>query len=227
MRIALIALSCLVPLLVSPPGRSAAADVDGGPLVAGLRDVNRDGKLEILCFGDSVTKGSGRGTYPGMLRRLLENRAQVTNQGIFGERTVEGRVRLLKLLANDHFDYVLVLEGINDRCKPDVDTAGNLRQMITDVRASGAVPLVGTLFAWSEKGTGADRSCLPATNAAIRELPATTLEFAKLIENRWSELLLDELHPNTRGYTVLANEAFRALHVASDAMAASGSAGAR
>jgi hypothetical protein len=87
MRLVLLAAFYVLPLLALPSTYGDASDAGPRTPIAGLRDVNGDGKLVILCFGDSVTKGSARGTYPGMLRRLLENQAKVGNAGIFGERT--------------------------------------------------------------------------------------------------------------------------------------------
>ncbi len=205
--------------MAAPPRRSTRRLVvallvlaSAGCWRPGLRDVNGDGTIVILCFGDSITQGSLRGVYPSRLETLLEGRASVLREGVTGEATSEGRARLAEVLADSAPDYVIILEGINDGCNVPVDVVvENLRAMVSAVRAHGAVPLLGTVFVSSDLMGGFWRECAARINVAMRALDAQRIDFAGAIGERWDELTVDGLHPNSRGVDVLATRAAKAL----------------
>jgi lysophospholipase L1-like esterase len=186
--------------------------VAGGCSRPGLRDVNGDGTIVVLCFGDSLTQGSLRGAYPSRLETLLAGRAEVLRHGVIGEATTAGRARLAQVLAGSAPDYVIVLEGINDGCNvpPDV-VVDNLRAMVHAVRARGAVPLLGTVFVSPREMGGYWRECALRINDGMRALDAQRVDFAAAMGDRWDELTIDGLHPNARGVDVLARQAADAL----------------
>jgi lysophospholipase L1-like esterase len=178
----------------------------------GLRDVNHDGEVVVLCFGDSITFGSMRGVYPTRLRTLLEGRAQVLREGVTGEATAAGRERLQEVLARTAPDYAIILEGINDGCDVPADVVvEHLRAMVHAVRARGAVPLLGTVFVSPDQMGGYWRLCADRINVAMRALDVQRVDFAAAMGNRWDELTVDGLHPNSRGADVLAQRAKEAL----------------
>jgi lysophospholipase L1-like esterase len=179
-----------------------------------LVDVNADGKVVVLCFGDSVTLGGARGAYPAWLRSYFVPSVQVINQGKYGEWTADGVKRLAPLLEQLHPDYVIILEGVNDAvregCANIAATENNFKQMIDQIRGVGAIPFVGTIFAAPSYVGDAGERCIDRINQMIRELPVEQIDFAVRIRGH-AELMLDGLHPNNRGYELLARQALEAL----------------
>jgi lysophospholipase L1-like esterase len=120
-----------------------------------LEDLNNDGKILLMAFGDSITAGVGDGPdaenfprppagYPLRLQSLLG--LPVVNDGDPGERTIEGLRRLRRDLETLAPDFVILLEGTNDVEDGDADEAlDNIQSMIDSVFASGAQPLLGTI----------------------------------------------------------------------------------
>src|SRR5262249_5896457 len=147
-----------------------------------LTDINRDGRIDVICFGDSLTAGGMQGAYPADLRDRLPEGTNVVNLGRFGEVTAHGRPRLRDALEKQRADYVIILEGVNDDCDNPEATFTNLKAMATNVREKGAVPLVGTLFV-SPKKTGEEKQrCYEALNARILEMPGMVpVDFAATI----------------------------------------------
>ncbi len=80
---------------------------------------------KYIAFGDSITYGCGYGTcehdppigYPPRLEKLLAQRigpSQVVNQGVPGEETREGILRIASVLESEKARYILLNEGTND-----------------------------------------------------------------------------------------------------------------
>ena len=174
--------------------------------------MNGDGKITVLCFGDSITLGSLRGAYPGRLGTLLEGGAEVLREGVTGEATAAGRERLGEVLSRTAPDYAIILEGINDGCNVPADVVvENLRAMVQAVRARGAVPFLGTVFVSPGQMGGFWHQCADRINAAMRGLDVQRIDFAAAMGERWDQLTVDGLHPNARGVDVLAQRAKEAL----------------
>jgi len=134
----------------------AACNRDKGLSHLALEDVNHDGKIVILAFGDSITRGvgdgpqpgntpPGTGGYPPRLQQLLG--VTVINDGHSGERTTEGLLRLQRDVNDIHPDYAIILEGTNDLLGGEDShrAVENMRSMIHEVRAAGAVAILGTV----------------------------------------------------------------------------------
>jgi lysophospholipase L1-like esterase len=136
----------------------AACSHDGGsdPSSLALEDVNHDGRIVVLTFGDSITRGVGDGPRPGdtppgsagyplRLQTLLG--VTIINDGHSGERTTEGLQRLQRDVKDTHPDYAILLEGTNDLLVGDDPhrAVDNMRSMIDTVRAAGAIPILGTV----------------------------------------------------------------------------------
>jgi lysophospholipase L1-like esterase len=134
----------------------------GGSSGVGLEDLNQDGQIVILAFGDSITRGVGDGPsaestppssvagYPARLQPLLAFETTlpltVVNDGSSGERTRTGVARLQRDLGRTPADYVILLEGANDVQEGDVQGATDRMQaMINAVFGVGAQPLLGTI----------------------------------------------------------------------------------
>ena len=183
-------------LLVSPVNPAyACPDVDG------LVDLNCDGQVTIVCFGDSITEGWGDNWigYPGRLQILLPN-VRVFNFGISGEKTPVGRQRAPSVFsAVSNPDYAIILEGVNDFFLPNPNassTRNNLLNIVSTAQASGAIALLGTLTAVKR---GYQIGWVNDVNAQIR--PFTLIDFYSLGDGIISS---DLLHPNGAGYQVMA-----------------------
>jgi hypothetical protein len=59
-----------------------------------FRDVNGDGRIVVLCFGDSISGPTFYGSYPMWLRAYLTKFAEVVNSYQGGEATEDGKQRL-------------------------------------------------------------------------------------------------------------------------------------
>ncbi len=211
----------------------AACNRDRGGSHA-LEDVNHDGKIVLLAFGDSITRGMGDGPQPGhtppgtggyplRLEKLLG--VKVMNDGSSGERTAEGLPRLQRDVADTHPDYAILLEGTNDLLGGESSSRAvdNMRSMVHSVRAAGVVPILGTITPFCcdiEKRH--PRSATLAYNDALRALAAS--EGVKLVDfyaayaggpgdaydaNRGLIHSPEGLHPTAAGYDAMAEAARR------------------
>lgn len=134
---------------------------DGDSSGIGLTDLNQDGQIVVLCFGDSITAGVGDGPsprsdprppsgYPGRLQQLLIPKARVplvvVDDGRPSEQTPAGLRRLRRDLGLTPVDYAILLEGANDIQNGHASRAlTNTQAMIDAVFQAGALPVVGTL----------------------------------------------------------------------------------
>lgn len=163
-----------------------------------------NGEAVLLAFGDSLTHGTGAGTdeaYPAVLAGLLGR--EVVNAGVSGEVSAAGLKRLPELLAEYQPALVILCHGGNDflRRLDRAEVIGNLREMIALCQESGAevllvgVPQVG-LFLSADPlyGELAEEFALPYEEKAL----------AKILSER--ELKSDQIHPNARGYALLAEK---------------------
>jgi acyl-CoA thioesterase-1 len=149
-KIVFPALTIFVVLLVA-----ACTGGGNGQSGSALEDVNHDGKIVILAFGDSITRGVGDGPdphdtppapagYPLRLMNLLN--VTVIDDGNPGEQTSDGLPRLRRSLAANNPDYAIILEGTIDVLSGETSQAvNNIRSMIDSVFAAGAVPILGTI----------------------------------------------------------------------------------
>ncbi|WP_165234312.1 SGNH/GDSL hydrolase family protein [Aquisphaera insulae] len=80
-----------------------------------------DGKIRILCYGDSLTDGPPRGDWPARLHRLLAERPaspaasyEVVNAGVSGYSSHQGLLRFLQDVDRFQPNLVVVSYGWND-----------------------------------------------------------------------------------------------------------------
>lgn len=186
-----------------------------------------------LGFGDSITVGDGARTtdgYRDVLEQLLQQhfgRAQVITDGVGGTRTPAGVDRIGQSLTRHRPAYTLILYGTNDwnraswECRTTYvcDTTENLRYMIGVAESVNSLPVVGTIppanpdgfaaaerNAWVAKMNDLIRSLARAEGAAVADIHGAFLREANV-----PGLFADHVHPNDRGYQVIAAEFFRAI----------------
>lgn len=201
----------------------------GGGHGVGLEDLDGDGQIVILAFGDSITRGQGDGDSPddippanvaGYPARLqAATGVLVFNAGRPGEQTSAGKARLRNLLQQSSEDYVVLLEGANDiERRNDGEALQNLQSMIEMVFADGAMPMIGTLtpsccnhthsvpanhvIAFNDQVRAmAQSNGIPLVDFNLAFVPDQTLPF-----DETSGLIHVEegLHPTSAGYDLMA-----------------------
>lgn len=155
----------------------------------------------IVCFGDSVTAGVGRGRGPSYPERLAaELGVPVVNAGVPGDTAEQGLARIDAVMEND--PWLVVIEfGGNDILHqiPVSRTETALNGIVERVLDGGAVPLLigihgpfgGTHEEMFERiASRYDAPLLPDTLDSILQTPA---------------LKSDPIHPNGSGYQDLAD----------------------
>jgi acyl-CoA thioesterase-1 len=185
-----------------------------------------------MAFGDSITQGDGsrgRRGYRDELQALLAGRfgrAAILNEGVTGTDSERGLARLPDSLARQRPAFALIHYGTNDwngfGCRTLCGTAENLRRMVRVCRDARTLPVIATLVpanpAYEERLASARNAWIVATNAEIRAMAAAEgvsladLHAAFVREDPAFEgLFSDHVHPNDRGYALMAAELFRAL----------------
>jgi acyl-CoA thioesterase I len=156
----------------------------------------------ILAFGDSLTFGTGANdeeSYPAQLERLIGRR--VVRAGVPGEVTAQALVRLPGALDEHAPRLLLLCIGGNDflRRAGNAQAESNVRAMVKLARSRNiGVVLIGT----PEPGLFVTP---PAFYAGIAEEFALPYE-AGVIGEVLKDVALksDPIHPNARGYRVIA-----------------------
>ena len=168
-----------------------------------------DSSANILAFGDSLTEGYGvkeAESYPAYLTELTNR--NVINAGISGEVSKNGLRRLPGLLDMHEPDLVVICHGGNDILKKQSMSAmkANVMEMIALSQAAGAdVILLGVpnfgLF-------------LSSHDVYVEIAEQTGVVFLdELIPDILSDnsLKSDTVHPNAKGYQVMAETIFNTL----------------
>ncbi|MDX2451828.1 arylesterase [Desulfosarcina sp.] len=162
----------------------------------------------IVCFGDSLTYGTGASKgmdYPAQLSRMIG--LPVMNAGVPGDTTTRALKRLNGVLDRQPRVVLITLGGNDLKNGISRQTAfDNLRAIIRSVQAEGALVIIGGIeIPFYGKGFG----------GAYRELAEET--GSVLIPNVFDgimgtrSLMSDPIHPNSQGYTVMAQHFYRAL----------------
>lgn len=156
----------------------------------------------VLAFGDSLTHGTGAAateSYPAQLERLIGRR--VVRAGVPGEVSAAALARLPGVLEAHAPKLLILCIGGNDflRNLSKSAAARNVREMVRLTRERGVdVVLIGT----PEKGITLTP---PGFYAEIAEHFAIPYE-GKVIGQvlRDTALKSDPIHPNARGYRLIA-----------------------
>jgi lysophospholipase L1-like esterase len=174
--------------------------------LAGCSDAPRLARLApgavVLAFGDSLTFGTGAAeteSYPAQLERLAGRK--VVRAGVPGEVSAQALARLPSALEEHQPKLLVLCIGGNDflRNISKAQVAENVRKMIALAKASGAdVLLVGT----PEKGLTVTPPGFYAEIAKEFRVPYDGKVVGEILRN--SELKSDPIHPNARGYRLMA-----------------------
>lgn len=160
------------------------------------------GGRAIIAFGDSLVEG--RGATPGndfvsLLSKRL--RVRIVNAGRSGDTTGTALQRLDRDVLSRNPRIVIVLLGGNDflRRVPVEQTFANLQAIVKRIRSRGAaVVLVGVSIGLISDPYGSAYEQL-AREAAAGLVPDV---LDGILGRR--ELMADAIHPNDRGYEIMA-----------------------
>ena len=193
----------------------------------------------IVTIGDSITAGypyypriEGNGCappcggYQPMLQNLLRTAGKdvlVRNYGVRGAISADGAGRIEDILDSSNPTFVLIMEGTNDLLFLSAETVRkNLAYMVDAAIARGEIPVLGTIPPDIHNSTRNIGKPIAKANALIRQLAnernvALADHYDALISN-WHELTWDGLHPNGKGYEVMARTWFKPLNERISAM---------
>ena len=164
----------------------------------------------ILCFGDSLTFGTGASpseSYPARLKSVLG--CTIINAGVPGETTHDGIRRFTKLLDQHQPQLVILCEGGNDflRKMPSSETEENLSRMIKEAQFRNVEVL---LLGVPKPGLLVATSVIYVELAEQHNIALLEDNIADILSN--NALKSDYVHPNATGYQILANTIFEKLN---------------
>jgi len=163
----------------------------------------------IICFGDSLTSGTGAGRemdYPSQLSRMIAG--PVINAGVSGDTTAHALKRLERDVLSKSPDIVLITLGGNDLKNGVARDAAfeNLKAIVDSIQITGARVVVGGLsFPIRDRGFGRAYQELADETGAV--LIPNILE--GIMGNR--KLMSDPIHPNDAGYKIIAERFYEAI----------------
>jgi acyl-CoA thioesterase I len=162
----------------------------------------------IICFGDSLTYGTGAAKgmdYPSQLSRLIG--VEIINAGVPGDTTAKALNRINEII-NMNPRIVLITLGGNDlKNKMNKESVfENLEQIIHTIQQKGALVILGGIDVpvW---GRGFGRAYVELSEKTGAVLVQNI--FKDIMGN--SNLMSDLIHPNSQGYTIMANHFYEAL----------------
>ena len=163
----------------------------------------------LLAFGDSLTYGTGANeneSYPAQLARISGRR--VVREGVPGEVSATGLARLPAALDEHRPRLLILCHGGNDflRRLPKERAAENLRAMIRLARSRGVdVLLIGT----PEIGFTLTPPAFYADVAKQFGVPYEGEVMTRILRD--GSLKSDQIHPNAKGYLLMAERVFDLL----------------
>ena len=162
----------------------------------------------IICFGDSLTYGTGAAKgmdYPSQLSRMIG--VEIINAGVPGDTTATALNRIDELIEMNPRIVLITLGGndLKNRVKKEM-VFKNFEKIINIIQDNGALVILGGIDVpfW---GRG--------FNKVYVELSEKTGYV--LIQNIFKDILgepglmSDKIHPNSQGYTIMANHFYKAL----------------
>jgi acyl-CoA thioesterase-1 len=177
------------------------------PSAHAIRNAAPTGKT-IVCFGDSLTYGTGAGKgqdYPSQLSALMGR--PVVNLGVPGNTTGQALARIDTVIEKEPRVVLVTLGGNDLKNRVSKEIAfKNLELIINKIQDQGALVVIGGIdIPFYGRGFG----------AAYEELAVKT--GSVLIPNVYtdimgrSKLMSDPIHPNGAGYTILARHFYEAV----------------
>lgn len=165
-----------------------------------ITNIDSRGK-NIIFFGDSITAGMGAGRgedFPGLIAKMTDG--PVINAGVSGDTTRDALKRLDRDVLKRDPLIVLVEFGANDYFVkiPIEETMDNLDRMAAAIQEEGAMVVL------MEIKMGLFDQYLPGFKKLARKRNAYLMpNILKGISGK-RELMDDQIHPNKKGYQIIA-----------------------
>jgi lysophospholipase L1-like esterase len=214
-------------------GNPSAVTAQTAPRLMGSLPLDEN---KYAGIGDSITFGyvdfypfPERGYIPRLDAILNANfgSQRVINEGLGGEVTAEGLVRIDKVFIADLARYILIMEGTNDVIFTDISmdsAAFNLSEMVRKCLAVGAFPVIATIlprYDWYGVQT-LYRDRLLSLNTKIRKIAvdqsvplvdmySAFMNYTPISGGVLSLLSLDLKHPSDKGYQFMAEAWFSGI----------------
>lgn len=173
-----------------------------------IRNAHPSGE-NIICFGDSLTFGTGASPgkdYPSQLSEMVS--LPIINAGVPGDTTAGALARLEQDVLSRSPRIVLITLGGNDLKNrvPKDEAFRNLKTIITSIQDQGALVIVGGIdIFFFGRGFGDAYADLCEEVGAV--LIPNILE--SILGN--SALMSDSIHPNDAGYAIMAQKFYEAM----------------
>lgn len=159
----------------------------------------------IVAFGDSLVYGQGATKGNDFVSQLSTKLGRdIINLGVSGNTTSDGLLRVDEVLKEDPGTVILLLGG-NDYLRqiPKEETEKNLETLIKTFEDSGAVVvLLGVRGGVLKDGREEMYEALSKKYKTVYVQDVLEGVFLK------PELMSDGIHPNDKGYTIIANRLF-------------------
>ncbi len=171
-----------------------------------IKNENPQGNA-IVCFGDSLTYGTGAAKgmdYPSQLSRLIH--MEVVNAGVPGDTTALALKRVDAVIGLNPRIVLITLGGndLKNRVKKEV-AFKNLERIVTRFQDHGALVIIGGIKIplWGKGFNDAYEDLAKKTGSVL--IP----NIFKDIMGK-SGLMSDAIHPNQKGYTLMAQHFYKA-----------------
>jgi acyl-CoA thioesterase I len=162
----------------------------------------------IICFGDSLTFGTGASKnmdYPSQLSRMISK--PIINAGVPGDTTETAMTRIEQDVLSRSPRLVLITLGGNDLKNriPRETVYQNLKHIILSIQNQGALVIVGGIdIPFWGRGFGEMYEDVCRQTGAVL-IPNI---FDGIIGDE--NLMSDPIHPNDNGYALMAQKFYRA-----------------
>ena len=168
-----------------------------------------DAGATVLAFGDSLTFGTGAApneSYPAQLQTRIERK--VIGAGVPGELSADGLARLPETLDETKPKLLILCHGGNDFLQKldERKAAANLRAMVKLAQDRGIAVL---LIATPKPGLSVSPPNFYADIAKESKLPFNDSVLRTVLTD--NELKSDLVHPNAKGYAMIADEIAKLL----------------
>lgn len=228
-----VSVTALPRFYVAPPPVTVDLPASGELALPVTLPIGANTPNRYLAFGDSITEGEGSSTeegYPPLLQDRLRahfGAAELVVDAAPGTYSSEGAARIGRSVSRNRAAFTLILYGTNDwyPCEDAAScfTLPALTTMVQTVKAAGGLPVVATII---PVNVGYDARVPPSRNEFVAEqnklirsmasaegalLVDLEPAFYKAAGSDLSQLFFDHVHPNDRGYTIIADEFFKAL----------------
>lgn len=156
---------------------------------------------DIIAFGDSLVEGVGSSAGGGFVPLLSKQLGvPIVNLGRSGDTTADGLARVSDIFAYDP-KVVMVLLGGNDELQriPRAKTFENLEKIVADIQSRGAVVLLlGVRGGLLTDSAASDYQALAKQYGTAYVSDVLSGIFAH------PDLMSDGIHPNDKGYAIIA-----------------------